>query len=456
MAINDLKNNHAITIKPADKGGAVVIMNTKGYIKEGDRQLSDDKYYRKLNEDPTKEYTSQLRELIKSFPENLHLELQSLIPTSPCMGTFYMLPKIHKTGNPGRPIIPGMGTLTEQISGLVENTLKPLVTNTNSFIKDTADFLNKLSQITNLPANTILVTMDVESLYSNIPHTDGINACYHFLSHVNNQKYSPRIITELALFILTHNYFCFNNEVYLQTMGTAMGTTMAPQYANLFMADLEQRFLEIQHTKPYKYYHYIDDIFIVWTESEEKLIQFHDSFNTFHPSIKLKMEYSTRSVNFLDTTVTCNNGTIHTSVYRKPTDRCSYLHSSSFHPSHTKQGIIHSQATRYHRICSDPNDRNSHLNVLSKSMRQKGYKPTTITKQINSAVKTPRMRLLQYREKKISTRVPLVVTYNPALEEIRKIFKDLQSILTEDETLKNIFPETPILAFRQPPNLQQK
>ncbi|CAH2223715.1 Hypothetical predicted protein [Pelobates cultripes] len=58
MAINYLKNNHAIDIKPADKGGAVVIMNTQDYIKEGDRQLSDDKYYRKLNEDPTKEYTS--------------------------------------------------------------------------------------------------------------------------------------------------------------------------------------------------------------------------------------------------------------------------------------------------------------------------------------------------------------------------------------------------------------
>ncbi|CAH2283435.1 Hypothetical predicted protein, partial [Pelobates cultripes] len=82
----------------------------------------------------------------------------------------------HKSGNAGRPIITGMETLTEQISGLVENTLKPLFTNINSFIKDTTDFLNKLSQITDLPVNTILVTMDVESLYSNIPHTDGINA----------------------------------------------------------------------------------------------------------------------------------------------------------------------------------------------------------------------------------------------------------------------------------------
>ncbi|CAH2330691.1 Hypothetical predicted protein, partial [Pelobates cultripes] len=92
---------------------------------------------------------------------------------------------------------------------------------------------------------------------------------------------------------------------------------------------------------------------------------------------------------------------------------------------HPNMLICLCQATRYHRICSDPNGHNSHLNVLSQSMRQKGYKPKTITKQINSA-------------------------------EIWKIIKDLQPILTEDETLKNIFPETPILAFRQPPNLQQK
>ncbi|CAH2218742.1 Hypothetical predicted protein [Pelobates cultripes] len=93
MAINDLKSNHAVAIKPADKGGAVVIMNTQDYIKEGDRQLSGDKYYRNMKTSPRK------NPFIKSFPENLHLELQSLMPSSPYMGTFYML-----------PIITGMGT----------------------------------------------------------------------------------------------------------------------------------------------------------------------------------------------------------------------------------------------------------------------------------------------------------------------------------------------------------
>ncbi|CAH2327855.1 Hypothetical predicted protein, partial [Pelobates cultripes] len=114
-------------------------------------------------------------------------------------------------------------------------------------------------------------------------------------------------------------------------------------------------------------------------------------------------------------------------------------------------GIIYSQTTRYHHICSDPNDCNS-PSKCTLPIYETGYKPKTITKQIHSAVKTQCPRLLQYREKKISTQVPLVVTYNPTLEEISRIIKDLQPMLTEDETLKNIISETPILAFRQAPN----
>ena len=34
-ALKDLSNNKAIVIKPADKGGAVVVMNTLDYINEG-------------------------------------------------------------------------------------------------------------------------------------------------------------------------------------------------------------------------------------------------------------------------------------------------------------------------------------------------------------------------------------------------------------------------------------
>ena len=59
--------------------------------------------------------------------------------------------------------------------------LQPLVRKRlASFIKDTNDFVNKLRTMGNLPANSSLVTLDVSSLYNNIPHNEGINACQNF------------------------------------------------------------------------------------------------------------------------------------------------------------------------------------------------------------------------------------------------------------------------------------
>ena len=64
-------------------------------------------------------------------------------------------------------------------------------------------------------------------------------------------------------FILKHNYFNFGNQNFLQLKGTAMGTKMAPQYANIFMSNLEENFLQNTHNKPLIYLRYIDDIFLL-------------------------------------------------------------------------------------------------------------------------------------------------------------------------------------------------
>ena len=128
-----------------------------------------------------------------------------------------------------------------------------------SYIHDTTDFLRRLQTIDNLPDNTILATMDVVSLYMNIPHADGLQAIMNIIPHSNISTTTCK----LAKFVLTRNYFMFGDKLYLQTSGTAMGTRMAPQYANLFMADLEQRFLHSQPLKPLLYIRYIDDVFMV-------------------------------------------------------------------------------------------------------------------------------------------------------------------------------------------------
>ena len=119
-------------------------------------------------------------------------------------------------------------TLTEYVSAFVDKELQPLLANIPSYIKDTTDFLNKLSRFNNLPDNTILVTLDVTALYSNIPHNNGIGACKKHLDRRALSTTSSEDICQLIKIIVENNVLSFNDEYFLLVCGTAMGTRMAP------------------------------------------------------------------------------------------------------------------------------------------------------------------------------------------------------------------------------------
>ena len=86
----------------------------------------------------------------------------------------------------------------------------------------------------------------VSSLYTNIPHEEGITACEEYLNRRELQEPPTADLCELIRLVLTKNSFVFNKTNYLQIHGTAMGTRMAPSYANLFMGKLEREFLRTQ------------------------------------------------------------------------------------------------------------------------------------------------------------------------------------------------------------------
>ena len=88
----------------------------------------------------------------------------------------------------------------------------------------------------------MLISMDVNSLYTKIPHADGVAACRTFLNKHNIQSDIATDIPILMDFLLRHNTFTFNDKHYLQTNGTAMGTKMAPAYAKNFMESVENSF----------------------------------------------------------------------------------------------------------------------------------------------------------------------------------------------------------------------
>ena len=82
-----------------------------------------------------------------------------------------------------------------------------------------------------------------------------------------------------------------------------MGTKMAPAYANLFMGELEPKLIKLNSKAILIWKRFIDDIFIVWTDTESALKTFIENINKVHHTIKFTHEQSTEELTFLDTTV---------------------------------------------------------------------------------------------------------------------------------------------------------
>ena len=154
-----------------------------------------------------------------------------------------------------------------------------------SFIKDTTKFINKLASAETIPPDVLLVTMDVTSLHTNIPHVDGVDACFKFL---NDHRVTDIFIYDLCSlksFILTHSNFVFEDHNYLQISGTAMGTKIVSCFAKLFMASIEQTFIDNSPLTSLFYVRFIDDIPIIWNHRSEELEKFTTRANSTHPSM---------------------------------------------------------------------------------------------------------------------------------------------------------------------------
>ena len=257
---NSLSRNPDIVIKEADKGSDIVVMNTKDYLAECHRQLGDTTYYKPLTKDPTTKFARKVtaagREACSVGVIDDDME-SALTPNQPRPDRFHILPKIHKNFQsfpPGRPIIiSGSGTATEKISLYVDLHLKPHVKTLPSYLEDDNDFLRKLILIKNqhgpLPEDTILCTMDVTALYTNIPTDEFISASQHYLARQHTAAEVDTLSKFMEL-ILTQNNFELAGQHFIQIRGTAMGTWMAPSGACLFMGRLEEEFLATAPKSP--------------------------------------------------------------------------------------------------------------------------------------------------------------------------------------------------------------
>ena len=157
------------------------------------------------------------------------------------------MPKVHGYRVTLDDLFSPVTHLTERISQFLDFHLKPLVQTTQSFIKHTTHFLNKLEQLGQLPDNAFLSLL--MSLLSTpaYPITKALTHVDTSLIHAfETLLLSVQYVTIHR--ILTMNILTFNDEHHLQMHGTAMGTRIAPSYAICFSPSLKQTLFHVPLT----------------------------------------------------------------------------------------------------------------------------------------------------------------------------------------------------------------
>ena len=234
----------------------------------------------------------------------------------------------------------------------MDTLLQPIAQKQQSFIKDTTNFISFIEK-TKIGKDTILISMDVSRLYTNIPQEEGTEIVWKTYDSFHN--YNPtiptRFLREMLGLILNENSFQFNGENYLQTHGTVVGTKMAVSFANIFMAKIETTLIQQSKNRPKEWRRYIDDIFSLWDSNKKDVDHFIEQANKFHPTIKFTAEISENEITFLDTVVfkgerLKNESILDIKLHYKPTETFQYTHFNSCHPPSVKNGFIKGEAMR--------------------------------------------------------------------------------------------------------------
>jgi hypothetical protein len=216
-------------------------------------------------------------------------------------------------------------------------------------------------------------------VFTNVPIVDSLELLSHHFEDV------------LALFkhVLTSTYFCFDGQFYEQTDGVAMGSPLSPVIANFSMEDFEQKAIEQATHKTVCWFRYIDNTFVIWPHSQEKLEDFLIHLNGLHNKIQFTMEKEEAGhLPFLDIDIyRKTDGSLEQKVYRKSTHTNLYLHQNSNHHPANKQPVFASLIQRVKALC-DQDTLPQELEFLTTVFKDNGYSHQQIRRAMKPVTRT--------------------------------------------------------------------
>ena len=202
-ALESLGERSDTIIKKADKGSLVVVEDRKSYTKQGLEHVQNPNVYTPLKGDPTPYIVREINDTLKTLYDMGLFDKETynfLVKDPKKVRTqqLYFLTKLHKNPVAFRPIVSGSSGPTEAISKFIDYILKPIVCKQSSYVPDSGSFVKYIENHP-LPDNIKLVSIDVTSLYTNIPQEPQREGSRHIQLSTTTQNILTPIWTNNTL-----------------------------------------------------------------------------------------------------------------------------------------------------------------------------------------------------------------------------------------------------------------
>jgi uncharacterized protein YggL (DUF469 family) len=374
-----------VMAKPADKNLGLVLLPIQWYNNEVLRQLSDKETYEPMQFDQN----NVRRELQKLIHKHKLADYRKEIFPShdkTKLPEFYILPKIHKPIVKGRPIVPQIETDTTNLSKWLHKHLSEMLKQFPWVVKSSPAVIENLEQLNPLEYNKgILVTFDVESLYTNLVTNHCTFWIHRWMTENGHSDNHADMIRDMLTFVLNNNHFEYNGIQYHQKKGTAMGTNVAPDYANLFLATEERHVLEAYPELKDTYKRFIDDGFFIWLRPAEELPEFFEFMKDRIPFLNFTYE-TKEELPFLDLSISIarNSPTrcLNIKMYEKSFNLHNYTSPDSNYPDRYKYSWITGENIRILRNSSSENEFNRSISNYKNWLQLAGYEKSIVKRMI--------------------------------------------------------------------------
>ena len=347
------------------------------------------------------------RNYIKSLVHNN--TYRKIYPRGAQPGKLYGMVKTHKNNYPMRPVLSAINTPEYNLAKWLETQIKTCL-NDKFSISSTTEFVSRISKLDIKHPNTF-ASLDIKSLYTQIPLNEVIEDILTTIydkstnSIFKGSKITKNILRKM-LNLCSQSVFLYNNKVYKQIDGVAMGSPLAPLLANWFVASKEQKLLSTltSEKKPIFYARYVDDIFVLM-ENNNHLNTFHNEMNAMLSNLKFTLEKSANGkLPFLDTEVKLISNTLHTKVYRKPTDTNLLMQYTSVCPKAWKLGLLDCYLNRAYNLSTNFNDFKEELSKITNILLKNQYPERLIRTKIHKFLENNKINNLNFnQEQKTNT-----------------------------------------------------